>query len=86
MIQLKHKVSFTDRCKRDNNEDFAGSNRNQEFVVCDGVGGRQKGEIASEIVAKTFLKAYQLPQRNQISPILSEKTRTQWVWQRPSPI
>lgn len=60
MIQLKHKVSFTDRCKRDNNEDFAGSNRNQEFVVCDGVGGRQKGEIASEIVAKTFLKAYQL--------------------------
>jgi protein phosphatase len=84
MIQIKHKVSFTDRCKRDNNEDFAGSNRNQEFVVCDGVGGRQKGEIASEIVAKTFLKAYQQGEV-PIETILlnAEKNITDFIRENP---
>jgi protein phosphatase len=84
MIRIKQKVSFTDRCKRENNEDFAGSNRNNEFVVCDGVGGRQKGEIASEIVAKTFLKAYQqedVPIENIL--LNAEKNLTDFINENP---
>lgn len=44
--------------KRKNNEDSFRIGKNGVFLVCDGVGGVEKGEVASEIVADTFLRVY----------------------------
>lgn len=46
--------SYKNQGKRDNNEDFY-SIGEKTFIVCDGVGGRDKGEIASEFVASNLL-------------------------------
>jgi protein phosphatase len=56
MIQIIDEVFFSEKGKRDNNEDNGGWNNGLVYVVCDGVGGHDKGEVASEIVVKTFLK------------------------------
>ena len=55
MIQLSNEYLFTEKGKRDNNEDNAGFIKGKLYVVCDGVGGHEKGEIASEIVANAPL-------------------------------
>ncbi len=44
--------------KRKNNEDSYRIGQNGVFLVCDGVGGVEKGEVASEIVADTFLRVF----------------------------
>lgn len=55
MIELYDEVSFSEKGKRENNEDNFGSLKGQVYSVCDGVGGHEKGEIASEIVVNTFI-------------------------------
>lgn len=42
--------------KRTNNEDSLGFIEGKLYVVCDGVGGAEKGEVASEIVVNTLLE------------------------------
>jgi len=59
MIKIKTAFKFSVLGKRDNNEDFACFENNSHFIVCDGVGGSQKGEVASALVARHFLNAYQ---------------------------
>lgn len=49
-IQLVHEVG-----QRENNEDFVGYLDQAVYVLCDGVGGNEKGEIASNIVVQTWL-------------------------------
>jgi serine/threonine protein phosphatase PrpC len=44
--------------KRSNNEDNCAINPNKTYIVCDGVGGSEKGEIASDIVVREFIKLY----------------------------
>ena len=58
MIRLGHISSLTGIGRRNNNEDSFRIGENGVFVVCDGVGGVEKGEVASEIVADTFLSVY----------------------------
>lgn len=48
-------LSSTQICQRINNEDSLGHQHNL-FVVCDGVGGHKKGEIASRFVVEECLK------------------------------
>lgn len=48
-------LSSTQIGKRENNEDALGHQHNV-FVVCDGVGGHQKGEVASSFVVNECLK------------------------------
>ncbi len=46
-------VSYTHIGQRDNNEDFLLAEQ-PLFIVCDGVGGRDKGEVASRFVAENI--------------------------------
>lgn len=56
MLKIE-KVSFlSEQGKRANNEDSYGFIEDNVYVVCDGVGGNGKGEIASRIVTDTFLQ------------------------------
>ena len=51
---------YTNVGSREINEDYADccqTNGNQSyFVVCDGLGGHGKGEVASELVVKSILE------------------------------
>lgn len=58
MIKVGPAIQFSVLGKRENNEDFACFENGSHFVVCDGVGGNQKGEVASAIVARHFLNAF----------------------------
>jgi len=58
MIKIKAHVSFSEIGKRSNNEDNYGFIEGATFIVCDGVGGAEKGEIASEIVVESLLSLY----------------------------
>ncbi len=55
MLKVKESAFLTDVGKRANNEDAFGFIDGFIYVVCDGVGGNEKGEIASRIVKDTFL-------------------------------
>lgn len=54
-------VSVTNRGGRENNEDFlrhAQSGNLWCFVLCDGLGGHEGGEVASKLVAETICKEF----------------------------
>jgi serine/threonine protein phosphatase PrpC len=70
-ITIKNQSFFSEIGKRANNEDNGGWNEGTTYVVCDGVGGNERGEIASEIITNTLLEIYK--QDLSISPILSVK-------------
>jgi serine/threonine protein phosphatase PrpC len=44
--------------KRNNNEDSYSFSKSNFFIVCDGVGGAEKGEVASSIVVNEFSRVY----------------------------
>lgn len=55
---------ITDKGMRDNNEDCAGakvllSNTEGAFILCDGLGGHGKGEVASGLVVEEMLAVYE---------------------------
>jgi serine/threonine protein phosphatase PrpC len=56
MIKIEDQICISGQGKRSNNEDSALFSKGQVYIVCDGVGGNEKGEIASNIVAKVFLE------------------------------
>lgn len=57
MTEIKNSISYTDIGKRANNEDSYVES-SCFFIVCDGVGGAEKGEIASNIVSEVFNKEF----------------------------
>ena len=57
MIQLKLVGAFSKQGQRENNEDCISAtsdNDNNIFLVCDGMGGHKKGEVASSIACKNI--------------------------------
>ena len=58
MIVVTKEFSFSEIGKRSNNEDNIGLVPGNLFIVCDGVGGAEKGEIASSIVVRSFESLY----------------------------
>ncbi len=63
-VQLFQPFGYSEIGGRTNNEDFIFPNpasvniENRLFVVCDGVGGAEKGEIASELACRSFAKFF----------------------------
>lgn len=55
MIQFKNTQLIHEVGRRENNEDSAGYLDQAFYVLCDGVGGNDKGEIASNTVVTTLL-------------------------------
>jgi PPM family protein phosphatase len=58
MIKVDEISAISGIGKRSENEDHKGVFDNKVFIVCDGVGGSEKGEIASELVVNTFLVGF----------------------------
>ena len=55
-------AKITNRGGRENNEDFiceAESNGVWCYVLCDGLGGHEGGEVASKLVAETICAAFE---------------------------
>ena len=58
MIKINKVFSYSDIGQRSNNEDTYSYSESNFFLVCDGVGGAEKGEVASSIVANEFSSAF----------------------------
>ena len=58
MIKIQEQAFISEVGLRSNNEDKCGYLPESTYVVCDGVGGLDKGEIASEIVCSSILDSY----------------------------
>ena len=72
MIKIIEQGYLSEIGKRANNEDNFALIKGHSFIVCDGVGGSEKGEIASDIVSKYFIKAYQDNPQADANHILKE--------------
>ncbi len=58
-IVFETPVFLCEKGKRENNEDYILQNLdNQLFIVCDGVGGSNKGEVASKVASEKFAEYY----------------------------
>lgn len=69
-------VSYTNIGQRGNNEDYVAQGRNV-YVVCDGVGGSAKGEVASHFVAEALVQ----PDAATSNEPFTEKTIQQLIAQ-----
>jgi protein phosphatase len=58
MIKVNSANYISELGKRSNNEDNCAINPNKTFIVCDGVGGSEKGEIASDLVVREFIHQF----------------------------
>lgn len=57
MIRIQGASFLHEKGKRDNNEDNLSFDIDEGiFVLCDGVGGSEKGEIASDVAVNTFIQ------------------------------
>jgi protein phosphatase len=84
-IIINNQSFFSEVGKRANNEDNGGWNEGSTYIVCDGVGGNERGEIASEIITSTFLQIYK---DNPLTPVnlalqKTEAKLTDYITQNP---
>jgi protein phosphatase len=86
MIKIETEHSITELGKRNNNEDFCAFIPGLTYIVCDGVGGSEKGEIASNSVVNTFVENYSKHPNADIAVVLknAEKNLTDYSNQNPS--
>ena len=56
MVKILDQEFISEVGQRANNEDNCGYIAKSTYVVCDGVGGLDKGEIASDIVCRSILR------------------------------
>jgi serine/threonine protein phosphatase PrpC len=88
MIKIQAECSITELGKRTNNEDFCAFIPGLTYIVCDGVGGSEKGEIASNSVVNTFVEYYGKHPNADVDIVLknAEKNLTDYSNQNPSAI
>ena len=58
MIKILEQEYISEVGQRANNEDNCGFIPKSTYVVCDGVGGLDKGEIASDLVCRSILRSF----------------------------
>ena len=58
MVKILDQEFISEVGQRANNEDNCGYIAKSTYVVCDGVGGLDKGEIASDIVCRSILRSF----------------------------
>ena len=58
-ISLYPPLSINEIGKRDNQEDSLSQWDNRLFVLCDGMGGHEKGEVASQTVCQSLVKWFE---------------------------
>lgn len=58
MIKISSEEYISELGRRENNEDNCAYIKGSTYVVCDGVGGSEKGEIASDITVRGFINAF----------------------------
>ena len=80
IIKLYTPLAIHELGKRDNQEDFiypaVGDTRHEDclFIVCDGMGGHEHGEVASSTFAKALARFFE----GRVSPdvVLADQTLT----------
>ena len=72
MIKILEQDFLSEKGRRANNEDNGGWDAGKVYVVCDGVGGNEKGEVASEIVVNTFLEEFKTNADQSVNQVLSK--------------
>ena len=85
MIKITKQGYITELGKRVNNEDNCGYISGSAFVVCDGVGGAEKGEIASDITTRCFIESFQenpVADANDVLQIAEDKL-SRYIEQNP---
>jgi len=84
MIIIKSEQYLSELGKGENNQDNGGWDAGNSYVVCDG-DGKALGEVASEIVAQTFLNELHSNPAQDISSIVSrsENRITKFVEENP---
>jgi len=85
MIKVGKALAISEQGKRTNNEDNYGFSEYSHFVLCDGVGGSAKGEIASDIVVKQFVHAFQQNQSANPDSVLhmAEAKLSEYAYKNP---
>jgi PPM family protein phosphatase len=59
VIKISSQGFISELGKRENNEDNCAFKKGSTYVLCDGVGGGEKGEIASDLVVHTFIEEFE---------------------------
>jgi serine/threonine protein phosphatase PrpC len=72
MIKILEQDSLSEKGRRANNEDNGGWDSGKVYVVCDGVGGNEKGEVASEIVVNTFIEEFKNNSEQSVNQVLTK--------------
>lgn len=70
MIKIIHQGYISELGKRANNEDNCGYNEGSTYVVCDGVGGSEKGEVASDVTVRCFIESFKVNPNADASEVL----------------
>jgi len=76
MIKVSGQGYISELGKRENNEDNCALIKGASYIVCDGVGGAEKGEVASEITVRYFIEAFKenaYSDANQVLKIVEAK-------------
>lgn len=85
MLKIREQCFISELGKRANNEDNYGLIKGSVYVVCDGVGGAEKGEIASQIVVSAFINAYQADPNASVASVmqLAQHQLTEFLNEHP---
>ena len=85
MLTVNSFSEITGIGQRSNNEDSKGHIPNSIYIVCDGVGGSEKGEIASKIVVETFLNSFKNQQDIPPDDVIKEAEKSLSIYRTQHP-
>lgn len=86
MITIKSEQYLSELGKRESNQDNGGWDEGSIYVVCDGKGEHSFGEVASEIVAQTFINELHSNPESDIASIInrSENRISKFIEENPA--